>query len=491
MHDPDVVLRRTFGYEAFRPGQKELVRAVLGGRDALGVLPTGGGKSICYQVPSLMLDGLTVVVTPLVSLMEDQVQRARAVGIAAACLTAAQTASERRVVLGDVRAGRTRMLFVAPERLELPGFREAIASRRVALVAVDEAHCISQWGRDFRPAYRRIAAFRPTMAVPVLALTASATPEVRRDIGVSLRLQSPVEVVRSFDRPNLRWAIRSIRSGETRTAPLSRMVRRSGGSGIVYAPTRATVEAVRRSLAALGVRADAYHAGLPGAERSLIQTRFMAGATRVVVATNAFGMGIDKPDVRFVVHTHLPSTLEAYYQEAGRAGRDGESADCVAFHARPDRRLGGRLIGLTHPPEWSLRLLYHRLRVLARPGRRVLVTDPRVDASLSGDPMEWGRGEPTGPLAALERIGAIRRVGTVVDSSGSSTEYIGILSRPDWALASRLRRSALDRLDAVQRLARAKGCRRNRLLRYFGEIVVDPCGRCDRCGWDSGLETSP
>jgi ATP-dependent DNA helicase RecQ len=365
--DPVALLRRHLGYPAFRPGQEDLVRAVLAGRDALGVLPTGGGKSVCYQVPALALGGLTLVITPLVSLMEDQVGRAKGAGLRAAHLSAAQSTEVKRATLASAQAGRLDILFVAPERLELDAFRAVLADTDVRLLAVDEAHCISEWGHDFRPSYRRIGFLRQGLGCPTLALTATATPAVREDVIASLALERPLAVVRSFDRPNLSWTVVSGGSLPERASGAYRILKRSPGCAVVYAPTRRTVERVRDALALRGCVTEAYHAGLPGDERSRVQAAFMEGRCRVVVATNAFGMGIDKADVRTVVHIHLPGTLESYYQEAGRAGRDGEPARCLAFQARADRRLAASFVDRTHPPLRVLRGLHKRLRRLADP----------------------------------------------------------------------------------------------------------------------------
>ena len=488
--DPIAILRGRFGYPSFRPGQEELIRSVLAGQDTLGVLPTGGGKSVCYQIPAMMIDGLTLVVTPLVSLMQDQVVRACAVGINAHCLTAAQTRRERSLVMGALRTGRVDLLFVSPERLPAASFMRAIVRVRIGLIAVDEAHCISQWGHDFRPAYRMIGAFREGQRTPVLALTASATPAVRRDITASLGLERPKVVVHSFDRPNLWWAIKTARSGRGRLQRLVEIAFRTHGTGIVYAPTRTSVEAVRHRLSRAGIAAEAYHAGLPGPLRSAVQARFMSGASRVVVATNAFGMGIDKPDVRFVLHLQLPPTLEVYYQEAGRAGRDGEPSVCVAFHAIRDRRLGVRFINRTHPHEARLRAVHWRLLHLAGRAGWLACDDPRLRRLAGPEFDAWQSGEGSGVLSALERIDAIRQVGTGSGDGVSSRSRIWLLDRPNWSRSRELRRCALVRLRAVQRLASGPGCRRNGLLRYFGESVTVRCGRCDWCGWDSGTEGS-
>ena len=484
--DPVAVLHDRFGYPTFRPGQEELIRSVLAGQDALGVLPTGGGKSVCYQIPAMIIKGLTVVVTPLVSLMQDQVVRACAAGLNAHCLTAAQTLRERSMVIEALRTGRVDLLFVSPERLPAVSFRRAIARVRIGLIAVDEAHCISEWGHDFRPAYRMIGTFREGKRAPVLALTASATPAVRRDITASLGLLRPKVVVHSFDRPNLWWAIKTVWPWRDRLQRLVEIAFRTPGAGIVYAPTRASVEAVRRCLSRVGIAAEAYHAGLPGPIRSAVQARFMSGSCRVAVATNAFGMGIDKPDVRFVLHLQLPSTLEAYYQQAGRAGRDGDRSVCVAFHTESDRRLGIRFINRMHPHEARLRLVYWRLLRIAGHAGSLAFDDPRLGPLVAPEVDAWQSGEGSGFLSALERIDAIRRVGTGLPHGVSPELRIRLLDRPNWRLSRDLRRSALDRLRAVQRLASGPGCRRNGLLRYFGEAVTVGCGRCDWCGWDFG-----
>ncbi|MDX1647797.1 MAG: RecQ family ATP-dependent DNA helicase [Longimicrobiales bacterium] len=497
--DPVGVLRRAFGHSGFRPGQERLVRAALDGRDAVGVLPTGGGKSVCYQVPAFLVEGLTLVVTPLVSLMEDQVSRARSLGLAADSLSGTQGAATKRDVASRVRAGRIRLLFVSPERLELATFRTLLAEVRVGLTAVDEAHCISEWGHDFRPAYRRIGRVTSKLSCATLALTATATPEVRADIIGTLALRDPLVVVRSFDRPNLHWTVCRWRGRGTRLAAVAETVRARRGATIVYASTRRWVETVRDQLAGCGTSADAYHAGLSGEERSRVQERFMAGATRVVVATNAFGMGIDKADVRTVVHAQLPTTLEAYYQEAGRAGRDGAPAACIAFHGASDRKLGRAFVDRTHPPLRRLRRIHRTLRRCADEDGLVEADAPAVIRAIGEVPEGWIRGDPQGDLGALERVGGIVRMtrrgpgrasgtgshaGTARPPQVSEGASIGVRSALDLAAARRLRRRARAKLKAVRRFARGSGCRRKALLRYFGEDAPTACGRCDRCGWN-------
>ena len=346
----DAVLRDRFGYRAFRTGQRELVEAALAGRDALGILPTGAGKTICYQVPAMMLGGLTVVVSPLVSLMEDQLRRARAVGLDARALHSGLGPDERAALAGSLVQGGVGLLLLAPERLESERFRSLLPRLEISLVAVDEAHCISMWGHDFRPAYRAIGALRDSVPAPVLALTATATPRVRSDIERALRMKRPVRFVGSFDRPNLIWAVRPVRRAGDKLAEIRRTLKGGSVARLVYASTRRRVETIRGDLARHGRRAEAYHAGLPAPERARVQAYFLENPAPVVVATNAFGMGIDRADVRLVVHDQLPGSLEDYYQEAGRAGRDGERALCLALVSPEDARVHRSFLDRAHPP---------------------------------------------------------------------------------------------------------------------------------------------
>jgi len=334
--DPRAVLRQYFGHTAFRPGQERLVAGILSGRDALGIMPTGGGKSICYQVPALLLPGLTLVISPLISLMKDQVAALTAAGVDAAFLNSSQDLEESRSVWSALRRGGLRLLYVAPERLENPRFLELASSLDIPLVAVDEAHCISQWGQDFRPSYLKIADFvaglprRPVLA----AFTATATAKVQEDIVEQLSLRDPVRVVTGFDRPNLFFDVRKPKN--KLTSLLALLSGRQGKSGIVYCATRAGVERVCQGLLDYGIPATRYHAGLSEEERRQNQDDFRFDRKPVMVATNAFGMGIDKSNVSFVIHYNMPKNLESYYQEAGRAGRDGEPADCILLYGAGD-----------------------------------------------------------------------------------------------------------------------------------------------------------
>jgi ATP-dependent DNA helicase RecQ len=421
MTDPRTLLKRHLGYPDFRAGQRPLIDAVMAGRDALGVLPTGGGKSVCYQIPSLMLGGLTLVVTPLVSLMADQVRRAEAAGIPAAALHSGLDGSVRRQTEGAAIRGKLRLLFVAPERLEGMEFRVLLARMRVGLLTVDEAHCIALWGHDFRPSYRKIAEVRAVvgMHVPVLALTATATPRVRDEISLCLRLQDPVLVTLSFDRPNLGWGVARLPRG-TRRVPLMRQwIADRGGARMIYAASRRRVEGIRDALRRTGMPAEAYHAGLSASERERVQGWFLEARAPVVVATNAFGMGIDRSDVRMVVHDQLSGTLEDYYQEAGRAGRDGDPALCLALHGPEDVLIHQAFLNATHPP--------------LKGWRRLLSVIP-------GAPLPAGE--------ARRRIGMLQS-------------------------------------EQVSGFGAAKVCRRALLLAHFGEARDPAaCGACDQCvGW--------
>ena len=330
------VLRQYFGHSSFRPGQEALIDGILAGRDALGIMPTGGGKSLCYQVPALLLPGLTLVVSPLISLMKDQVAALNGVGIPAAFLNSALDAQAFQAVCREIRQGMHKLIYVAPERLLQEGFLALMQEQKIAQVAVDEAHCISQWGQDFRPSYRKITEFVARLPRrPVLsAFTATATAEVQADILTQLELRDPVKVVTGFNRPNLYFAVQQPKRKQPVLTAL--VEARRDRSGIVYCATRSGVEKICDLLCQRGIPATRYHAGLSEEERQRNQDDFQFDRKTVMVATNAFGMGIDKSNVSFVIHYNMPKSLEAYYQEAGRAGRDGEAAECILLYGPGD-----------------------------------------------------------------------------------------------------------------------------------------------------------
>lgn len=330
--DKAQLLQRVFGYDQFRPGQEALIDGVLSGRDVFGIMPTGGGKSMCYQLPALLLPGITLVVSPLISLMRDQVMALKAAGVQAAFINSTLTASQLHTVYRNLRAGQYKLVYVAPERLDTPSFLDLAAQLPIQFLAVDEAHCISQWGQDFRPSYLRIVQFIQALPRrPVIgAYTATATEQVRQDVERILMLRSPVRAVTGFDRPNLYF---EVQKPEMRDQQLRQLIRqRQGKSGIVYCSTRKNVETVCQMLCDQGFAATRYHAGLSEQERNENQEDFLYDRKPIMVATNAFGMGIDKSNVSFVIHYNMPKSMEAYYQEAGRAGRDGSPAECILLY---------------------------------------------------------------------------------------------------------------------------------------------------------------
>lgn len=329
-------LKKHFGFDAFRPLQQGIIENVLAGKDTLALLPTGGGKSLCYQLPAMMLPGLTLVVSPLISLMKDQVSGLARSNIPAAYLNSSLGIREERRVMEELVGGTIKILYVAPERLMKEGFIGFLKGLSVSLIAVDEAHCISEWGHDFRPEYRNISLVRREFpGVPVIALTATATTKVKGDIVRQLAFNDYGAFCGSFDRPNLHYAIRPKQDAY---AEILRYIEdRPGMAGIVYCHSRASVDRMAEDLTADGIQALPYHAGLSPKERAKNQELFMKGEVQIITATIAFGMGIDKPDIRFVIHHDLPKNLEGYYQETGRAGRDGKPAECVLFFSFHDK----------------------------------------------------------------------------------------------------------------------------------------------------------
>jgi len=331
------ILKRHFGYERFRPLQEDIIRHVLDGKDCLALMPTGGGKSLCFQMPALVAGGLTIVVSPLIALMKDQVDQLKTNGVPAAYINSSLKPHEIDVVKRRASSGELRLLYIAPERLATPDFRAFLAGLDVRLLAVDEAHCISEWGHDFRPDYANLTILRKEFPqVPTIALTATATPEVRADIIRNLHLRQPRTFVSSFNRPNLSYSVAPKRKGWASLFALLEKYR--GESAILYCFSRKDTEALAKDLRARGFRAAPYHAGLAAEVRARTQDRFIKDDLDVVVATIAFGMGIDKPDVRLVAHCDLPKSVEGYYQETGRAGRDGLPSECVLFFSFGDRR---------------------------------------------------------------------------------------------------------------------------------------------------------
>jgi ATP-dependent DNA helicase RecQ len=355
-------LHRHFGFTGFREGQAEVVESVLAGHDSVVVMPTGGGKSLCYQLPAMMRDGLTLVVSPLIALMKDQVDQLSAKGAPTTFINSSLGYRETNQRLSGLRRGQYKLVYVAPERFRSPMFTSSIEALGVSLVAVDEAHCISHWGHDFRPDYLRLRQAIEGLGRPqTIALTATATPQVRADIREQLGLRDPDVFVAGFDRPNLSLQVRHTSSEKEKLEILKHVLVTSQGSGIIYAATRKAVEQITAKLKMSGLRVEGYHAGMTETERTRAQDSFMRGKAQAIVATNAFGMGIDKPDTRFVVHYHFPDSVEAYYQEIGRAGRDGLPAICLLLFNYADLRTHQFFIEANHPTPELIRRVYDQL----------------------------------------------------------------------------------------------------------------------------------
>ncbi|MGE5048427.1 MAG: RecQ family ATP-dependent DNA helicase, partial [Deltaproteobacteria bacterium] len=452
--------------------QEAVVRSVLSGRPTIAILPTGGGKSLCYQLPALLLEGTTVVVSPLVALMKDQVDALRARGIAATFINSSLADAERQERQAALRRGGYRLVYVAPERFKSPSFLSAMAGLSVPLLAVDEAHCISAWGHDFRPEYQQLARARAQLkAERVLALTATATPEVRRDIADALELRDPKVFVAGFDRPNLFIEVLRVAGDKDKLGRLLALAR-GPGPGIVYAATRKNVEKVVAALRGAGIEAAGYHAGMDDAERTSVQDRFVRGSAKVIVATNAFGMGVDKADIRFVAHFDAPRSVEAYYQEIGRAGRDGLPSYALLLFNFADVMMQRRMIEGGRPS----RDLVERAWVAARAQSQGSLEALARSCGVSG-------GELSGAVRLLESAGHLER-GRSRDASFSvATPAVG---PQDLAVDFELLelRVARERqmLDRMVRFADTRGCRRQNLLRYFGDAEAPRgCDACESC----------
>ncbi len=497
LRDARRVLRAWYGYPGFRGIQARVIEAALAGRDVLALMPTGAGKSVCFQIPAELAAGTTLVVSPLISLMSDQVTRLRGLGVPADALHGGVGRVERERTLAAFAAGELTLLYVAPERFHSTAFRRALVGARVARLAVDEAHCIVSWGGSFRPAYRALGEVRASLGCPCTAVTATATPAARAEIVERLGLVDPAVFATGVDRANLRWEVERLANRREKDRRLTGLVPRvAEGCTLVYAATRRTTDSLADLLRSRGVDAVAYHAGVSDRERARIQARFTAGHARVVVATSAFGMGIDRPDVRRVVHYDMPGALEDYVQEAGRAGRDGRPARCILLYAPGDEAVQRHLVRLAHPGPRLLRAVLAFLR------RRAGVASPgETWATVRLHPLE-ALGAVRG-LAGPQQLDAALRIlaecGLVRTAAGRR-----VPAPQSWAVspqgrpggeALRLERRAqardLANLAAMRAYARSGTCRRARILAHFGDSEgPSTCGNCDACG-HAGTSASP
>jgi ATP-dependent DNA helicase RecQ len=479
--DCATALREHFGFEAFRPGQEEAVRAAAAGRDVLVVMPTGAGKSLCYQLPALMRDDLTLVVSPLVSLMQDQVEAlAKVAPGRVALVNAQQDPAANRAALRAAAAGELRLLYVAPERFSSPPFLEAMRVARIGLFVVDEAHCVSQWGHDFRPDYFRLAdAARWLQAEALIASTATATPQVAADIERRLGLRDPVRVSTGFERPNLSFAVIPCASADVKHRHIAAALAQPGATpAIVYAGTRAGTEKLASALGA-----TPYHAGLPRERRAAVQRRFMDGEIDVVVATNAFGMGIDKADVRTVAHESVPGSIEAYYQEAGRAGRDGHPARALLFAEGRDKGLHVFFIERSQIDAQAIDAVARRLQMRAADGRYDVGMD-ELAAALTG---ERGEDRVRAVIGHLTRAGVLRPAPSAPDRVRGRIEgpYDARARAACRTSAGEGQRARWRQYREVWAFVEGRACRRRTILRHFGDDAAPapapgvPC--CDVC----------
>jgi len=479
-------LRKHFGFDDFREGQREVIGSILEGKDAVVVMPTGSGKSLCYQLPAMILDGVTLVVSPLIALMKDQVDALRARGLPATFINSSISESEQLARIDSLRRREQKLVYIAPERFRSSRFNSALQSIPISLFAVDEAHCISTWGHDFRPDYLRLRGIIGSLGrVQTLALTATATPYVRSDIIQQLGLNQPQTFVSGFDRPNLSIEVVHTEKERQKISHIRRLAKTHSGSGIIYTATRKAVEQVGVKLQSAGLSVSTYHAGMPDSVRVKAQDNFMSGRTQMIVATNAFGMGIDKPDIRFVAHYQMPGSIEAFYQEIGRAGRDGLPSTCMLLFNYADKNTHDFFIEGSYPEFKVIKAVYDTLA--ATELRRIELSTGEI-ASRIGERNEMAI---QSALYVLERAGHIQRTAPTVREDRKSRQGRSIIML-DSVPTTQLRvdpREVSRRGDLERRKLReiidfcyTDYCYRAHILTYFGDRDHErQCGTCGNC----------
>jgi ATP-dependent DNA helicase RecQ len=470
-------IRDYFGFRKFRPGQAEAVNSALQGRDTLVVMPTGSGKSLCFQLSAIALDGISIVVSPLISLMKDQVDNLFANGVWAVGMNSTLTPAEQIGAEKDIAVGRASLVYTTPERLADVRFRKLLKSRKVRLFVVDEAHCVSQWGHDFRPDYLALReAIDDLGSPPVMALTATATPEVIEDILAQLRMPDAAVVHTGFYRANLELNVVHARGDAEKRELLLEQLEKTDGTGIIYSATTRVVEQLTGFLKSMGLEVDGYHGRLPARRRAETQDRFMADQFKALVATNAFGLGIDKPDIRFVLHYHLPGTTEAFYQEFGRAGRDGQRARSSLLYDPEDRKLLRFFQAKSYPDGDDLNNAHHTLKLLHKPRRKA----PTLADILAISPLSASRMKVC--LSLFTARGVVR-----YETGGRYRLLRPDMTRDELARTGQSYRDRQERdLQKHQQMvgyAEGRGCRWHRLLGYFGGEALpgERCGHCDYC----------